>query len=157
VKVHPELLEKQKLPKKLLGEKIWKNRYRDIRAFERYLSNNGIVVLKFFLYVSREEQKKRFLERLEKPEKQWKFSATDVKERIFWEDYMKSYERMIQNTATKNAPWYVVPADNKWYTRIVVASAIIDGLASLDLHYPKLSEESLKAMTAARKELLAER
>jgi PPK2 family polyphosphate:nucleotide phosphotransferase len=157
VRVHPEVLEKQKVPKKLLGDKVWKKRYRDIRAYERYLSNNGIITIKFFLYVSREEQKKRFLERLEDPEKHWKFSATDVKERTYWKDYLKAYERMIQNTATKNAPWYVVPADNKWYTRVVVASAIIDGLASLNLHYPKVSDENLKELAAAKKALMAEK
>ncbi len=157
VRVHPELLKKQKLPKKLLGDKTWKKRYRDIRAYERYLSNNGIITIKFFLYVSRDEQKKRFLERLEDPEKHWKFSGNDIKERPHWKDYMKAYERMIQNTATKNAPWYVVPADNKWYTRVIVVSAIIDGLASLDLHYPKIPEENLKDLAAAKKVLLAEK
>jgi PPK2 family polyphosphate:nucleotide phosphotransferase len=157
VRVHKELLEKQKVPKKLFRDKVWKQRYRDIRAYERYLGNNGITMIKFFLYVSREEQKKRFLRRLEDPEKHWKFSATDVKERSYWKDYMKAYERMIQNTATKNAPWYVVPADNKWYTRVVVVSAIIDGLASLDLHYPKVPPENLKDLAAAKKELLAEK
>ncbi|MCI0606884.1 polyphosphate kinase 2 family protein [bacterium] len=157
VRVHPELLAKQKVPKKLLGDNVWKRRYRYIRAFERYLSSNGIVILKFFLYVSRKEQKQRFLARLEDPEKHWKFSAADVKERSFWKDYMKAYERMIQNTATKNAPWYVVPADNKWYTRIVVASAIIKTLGALDLHYPKIPEENLKDLAAAKKALLAEK
>jgi PPK2 family polyphosphate:nucleotide phosphotransferase len=157
VRVHPEVLEKQKIPKKLFGDNVWKKRYRDIRAYERYLSNNGITIIKFFLHVSREEQKKRFLERLEDPEKHWKFSANDAKQRPHWKDYMKAYERMIQNTATKNAPWYAVPADNKWYTRVVVAAAIIDGLASLNLHYPKISEENLKELAAAKKALLAEK
>jgi PPK2 family polyphosphate:nucleotide phosphotransferase len=157
VRVHPEILGKQKVPKKLLGDKVWKKRYRDIRAYERYLGDNGIITIKFFLYVSLDEQKKRFLERLEDPEKHWKFSATDVKERTYWKDYMKAYERMIQNTATRKAPWYVVPADNKWYTRVVVASAIIDGLASLNLHYPKVPEENLKELSAAKKTLLNEK
>jgi PPK2 family polyphosphate:nucleotide phosphotransferase len=157
VRVHRELLEKQKVPKKLLGDNVWKRRYRDIRAYERFLGNNGTKTIKFFLYVSQDEQKKRFLERLEDPEKHWKFSAADVKERSYWKDYMKAYERMIQNTATKNAPWYVVPADNKWYTRVVVVSAIIAGLASLDLDYPKVPEENLKELAAAKKALLAEK
>jgi PPK2 family polyphosphate:nucleotide phosphotransferase len=157
VRVHRELLEKQKVPKKLLGDNVWKRRYRDIRAYERFLGNNGTKTIKFFLFVSQDEQKKRFLERLEDPEKHWKFSAADVKERSYWKDYMKAYERMIKNTATKNAPWYVVPADSKWYTRVVVVSAIIAGLASLDLDYPKVPEENLKELAAAKKALLAEK
>lgn len=156
VRVHPELLHKQTLPKELVGKKIWNKRFKDIRNYERYLSNNGTVVRKFFLHVSKEEQKKRFLERLENPEKNWKFSANDIKERSFWDDYMKAYEDMIRNTASKAAPWYVVPADNKWFTRIVVAAAIVDTLDSLDLHYPTVSDRDRARLEEARQELLSE-
>ena len=150
VRVHPEFLEKQKIPPELIGKDIWKERYKDIRSFERYLTRNGVVVRKFFLHVSKKEQKKRFLERLENPEKNWKFSANDLKERAFWDDYMEAYEDMIRHTATKDAPWYVVPADNKWFTRIVVAAAIIQTLDALDLQYPKVSKEKLKEFAAAK-------
>ena len=155
VRVHPELLEKQRLPPKLVTKDIWKERYQDIRSFERYLTRNGVVIRKFFLHLSKKEQKKRFLERLEEPEKNWKFSADDTKEREYWNDYMEAYEDMIRHTATKHAPWYVVPADNKWFTRAVVAAAVIDAMASLDLKYPKVSEEKLKELTAAKRALLA--
>src|SRR6266852_9257850 len=138
VRVHPELLEKEKVPPELVTKNIWKERFKDIRAFERYLTRNGVVVRKFFLHVSKKEQKKRFLERLENPEKNWKFSAADVREREFWDDYMEAYEDMIRHTATEDAPWYVVPADNKWFTRVVVAAAVIEALASLNVHYPQL-------------------
>ena len=138
VRVHPELLEKQKLPPELVTKDIWKERYKDIRSFERYLTRNGVVIRKFFLHVSKKEQKKRFLERLENPEKNWKFSASDAREREFWDDYMQAYEDMIRNTATEDAPWYVVPADNKWFTRVVVAAAVVGTLGSLDLKYPKV-------------------
>jgi polyphosphate kinase 2 (PPK2 family) len=154
VRVHPEFLEKQKLPPQLVTKDIWNDRFQDIRNFERYLTRNGIVIRKFFLHVSKPEQKKRFLERLENAEKNWKFSANDIKEREFWHDYMKAYEDMIRNTATKHAPWYVVPADNKWFTRVVVAAAIIDVLASLDLSYPKVDKEKLKELAAAKRTLL---
>jgi len=157
VRVHPTILQGQKIPAKLVDKNIWKERYRDIRSFERYLTNNGILIRKFFLYVSRKEQKRRFLERLEKPEKHWKFSSTDAKERAYWKDYMEAYEDLIRNTATEEAPWYVVPADNKWYTRVIVAAAVIDALASLDLHYPVVTEEKLKELALARKALLAEK
>jgi PPK2 family polyphosphate:nucleotide phosphotransferase len=152
VRVHPELLQRQKLPPKLMSKNIWKERFQDIRTFERYLGRNGIVVRKFFLHVSKKEQKKRFLERLN-PDKNWKFSASDIKEREFWADYMDAYEDMIRNTATPEAPWYVVPADNKWFTRVVVAAAIIDALASFELSYPELSEAQLKELAAARRVL----
>ena len=142
VRVHPEFLEQQKLPPELITKDIWKERFQDIRSFERYLTRNGVVIRKFFLHVSKKEQKKRFLERIEEPEKNWKFSANDAKEREYWDDYMEAYEDMIRNTATKEAPWYVVPADNKWFTRVVVAAAVIDALASLNLKYPKVSEQS---------------
>ena len=157
VRVHPEILEKQKLPSDLLNDNIWKKRYRDIRSFERFLTNNGVLIRKFFLHVSKKEQKKRFLERLENPEKHWKFSATDAEERSYWKKYMQAYESMIQQTATKYAPWYVIPADNKWFTRLVVAAAVIDALSSLDLHYPKVTEEKLKELSAAKKALLAQK
>ena len=155
LRVHPELLERQKLPRELAGKHIWHERYQDIRKFERYLGRNGVLVRKFFLHVSLEEQKRRFLERLDEPEKNWKFSERDVHERAYWDDYMNAYERMIRETATKRAPWYVVPADHKWYTHIVVAAAIVEALASLDLRYPELDKSRLKELAAARKLLLA--
>jgi PPK2 family polyphosphate:nucleotide phosphotransferase len=156
VRVHEELLQKQKLPPELITKHLWEDRFRDIRSFERYLSNNGVLIRKFFLHVSRKEQKKRFLERIDKPEKHWKFSAADVRERAYWQDYMEAYEAMIRHTATEHAPWYAVPADNKWFTRAVVAAAIITALASLDLHYPRVSEEKRQELTLARKVLLEE-
>ena len=155
VRVHRDFLEKQKLPPELVTKDIWKERFQDIRSFERYLTRNGVAVRKFFLHVSNKEQKKRFLERIEEPEKNWKFSANDAKERGHWDDYMEAYEDMIRNTATKEAPWYVVPADNKWFTRAVVAAAVIDVLSSLDLDYPKVSEGKLKELAAAKRALLA--
>ncbi len=157
VRVHPELLEHEKLPRPLIDKHIWKDRYRDIRNFERYLARNGIVVCKFFLHVSKAEQKKRFLERLERPEKNWKFSANDAKERAFWKGYMEAYESAIQNTASPDSPWYVVPADHKWFTRVVVAAAVIDTLAQLDLHYPKVDKTKLKELRAAKRALEAEK
>jgi PPK2 family polyphosphate:nucleotide phosphotransferase len=155
VRVHPELLEKQKLPPELVTKDIWMERYKDIRSFERYLTRNGVVIRKFFLHVSKKEQKRRFLERLENPEKNWKFSASDAKEREFWDDYMQAYEDMIRHTAAKDAPWYVVPADNKWFTRVVVAAAVVGTLGSLDLKYPKVSPEKLRELAAAKRTLLA--
>jgi PPK2 family polyphosphate:nucleotide phosphotransferase len=157
VKVHPEFLRGQKLPASLVGKKIWDQRYADIRAYERYLSRNGVLIRKFFLHVSREEQKKRFLERIDEPEKNWKFSATDVKERAYWKQYMAAYEEAIRETSTRDAPWYVVPADNKWFTRVVVGAAIVDALASIDLHYPKVPPDKLAELAAAKKVLLAEK
>ena len=157
VRVHEELLRKQKLPPKLITKNIWKDRFEDIRSFERYLSRNGVLIRKFFLHVSRDEQKKRFMERIENPEKNWKFSPSDAQERGYWDEYMEAYEDMIRHTSTEEAPWYVVPADNKWFTRIVVAGAVIDGLASLGLHYPKVGPEQLKALAAAKKSLLSEK
>jgi PPK2 family polyphosphate:nucleotide phosphotransferase len=155
VRVHQEFLEKQKLPPDLITKDIWNERFQDIRSFERYLARNGVIIRKFFLHVSNKEQKKRFLERIEEPEKNWKFSPNDAKERGYWKDYMAAYEDMIRNTATKAAPWYVVPADNKWFTRVVVAAAVIDALDSLDLEYPKVSDSKLKELAAAKKALLA--
>jgi len=154
VRVHPNFLAKQKLPPELVTKKIWKERFEDIRNFESYLAHNGVVVRKFFLHVSKKEQKRRFLERIDLPEKNWKFSANDAAERDYWDDYMEAYEEMIQHTATKEAPWYVVPADNKWFTRVVVAAAVIDCLANLGLEYPKVGEAKLKELAAAKKKLL---
>jgi PPK2 family polyphosphate:nucleotide phosphotransferase len=153
VRVHRNFLEKQKLPPELVTKDIWKERFQDIRSFERYLARNGVAIRKFFLHVSKKEQKKRFLERIQEPEKNWKFSANDAKEREHWDDYMEAYEDMIQNTATKAAPWYVVPADNKWFTRVVVASAVIDALDDLNLHYPKVDDAKLKELAAAKRAL----
>src|SRR5262245_51854447 len=153
VKVHPEFLEKQHLPKKHVTDEIWEHRYEDIASFERYLSRNGVCVRKFFLNVSKKEQKKRFLARLDKPEKNWKFSAADIRERKFWDDYMDAYEEAIQQTATKHAPWFVVPADNKWFTRLVVMAAVVDALQNLDVDYPKDTDEQKKQLQLARSEL----
>jgi PPK2 family polyphosphate:nucleotide phosphotransferase len=155
VRVHPEFLASQRIPDKCITKRIWKHRFRDIRAFERYLHNNGTVIRKFFLHVSRDEQKKRFLGRLEEPDKNWKFSANDAKERAFWNDYMGAYEDTIRETSTKDSPWYVVPADNKWYTRVVVAAAVIDALADMKLHYPRVSSAKRKDLQTAREALLA--
>jgi PPK2 family polyphosphate:nucleotide phosphotransferase len=151
VRVHKGILAKQKLPEKLVTKHIWEERFQDIKSFEKYLTRNGTVVRKFFLHVSKDEQKKRFLERIDNPEKNWKFSSADAKERGHWDEYMEAYEDMIQNTATKNSPWYVVPADNKWFTRLVVAAAVIDTLASLDLEYPEVGEEKLRELAEAKK------
>ena len=151
VRVHEEILHKQKLPEKLITKNIWKDRFEDIRAFERYLSRNGVLIRKFFLHVSKDEQKKRFLERIDQPEKNWKFSANDAREREHWDEYMKSYEDMIRNTSTEEAPWYVVPADNKWFTRLVVAGAVIDGLTSLGLSYPTVGPDQMKELAEAKK------
>ena len=155
VRVHPEFLAKAKLPPKLVGKNIWEERFEDIRNFEQYLARNGVVVRKFFLNVSKKEQKRRFLERIDDPLKNWKFSSNDANERDYWDDYMKAYEEMIQETATKEAPWYVVPADNKWFTRVVVAGAVIETLDSLDLAYPKVDEGKLKELAAAKKKLIS--
>ncbi len=155
VRVHPEFMAKQKLPPKLVGKKIWEHRFEDIRNFEQYLARNGVVVRKFFLHVSKKEQKRRFLERIDNPSKNWKFSSNDASERDFWDDYMEAYEEMIQGTASDEAPWYVVPADNKWFTRVVVASAVIETLASLDLAYPEVDQSKLKELAAAKKKLLS--
>ena len=155
VRVHPEFLTKQKVPPSLVTKKIWDERFQDIRCFERYLHRNGIVVVKFFLHVSKDEQKNRFLARADRLEKNWKFSASDMAERRFWDDYQKAYEDMIRNTATKECPWYVVPADNKWFSRVVVASAVIDTMAQLKLAYPHVDKEKLAEIAEARKTLLS--
>ncbi len=157
VRVHPEFLAKQRLPSDLVTKDIWQERFQDIRSFERYLTRNGVAVRKFFLHVSKREQKRRFLERLENPDKHWKFSASDTQERDYWDGYMNAYEDMIRNTARKDAPWYVVPADNKWFTRVVVAAAAIDALASLDLKYPVVGPEKRKELAAAKRQLLGEK
>ena len=154
VRVHPEFLDRQKLPSELVDKKIWKQRAADICAVERYLSNNGIVIRKIFLNVSKKEQKKRFLERLDDPEKNWKFSAADMSERGYWKGYQAAYEDAICRTATGIAPWYVVPADRKWFTRIVVAAIVIDALASLDLKYPVVTPAIKRELAKARRELL---
>ncbi len=153
VRVHPELLRKQRLPPELVTRGIWKERFQDIRGLERYLSRNGVIVRKFFLHVSKKEQKQRFLERIERPEKNWKFSAGDAQERRHWDTYMAAYEDMIRHTATREAPWYVVPADNKWFTRLVVAAAVIDAMASLGLAYPGVGPAQLKELAVAKREL----
>ena len=157
VRVHQEILGAQHLPKELLGKDIWAKRYEDINNFETYLANNGVIVLKFFLHLSKGEQKKRFLERLEMPEKNWKFSLADVKERRCWKDYQKAYEEMIQNTASKHAPWYVIPADNKWFTRLAVASAAIGALNSLDLQFPEVDKDKKKELEKVREALLQDK
>lgn len=156
VRVHQELLARQKIPEGLVDKQIWRKRFEDIRAFESYLARNGYLILKFFLHVSGNEQKKRFLGRLDKPDKHWKFSAADVGERRHWDDYQGAYEDMIRNTAARHAPWYVVPADNKWYTRMVVAAAIVDAMDRLNLQYPRTDAARRKALAAARRALLAE-
>src|SRR6516225_380143 len=154
VRVHPEFLAKQKIPPSLITKRIWEERFQDIRGFERYLGRNGIVVVKFFLHVSKNEQKRRFLERAEEPEKNWKFSGSDMAERDHWDEYQDAYEDVIRNTATKHSPWYVVPADKKWFTRVVVAAAVIDTLVSLDLAYPEVNSARLTAIANAKKVLL---
>jgi PPK2 family polyphosphate:nucleotide phosphotransferase len=153
VRVHPEILERQHLPPELVGRNIWKQRYKEIRGFEEYLTGNGIAIRKFFLHVSRGEQRKRFLERIEDQSKNWKFSAADALERRHWREYMDAYEETIRETATPEAPWYVVPADNKWFTRLVVAAAVVEALDSLNLHYPKVTKAQRKDLEAARTEL----
>jgi PPK2 family polyphosphate:nucleotide phosphotransferase len=151
VRVHPEFLAHQKIPPQLVTKHIWEERFQDIRALERYLSRNGILVRKFFLHVSKKEQKRRFLERIENPDKNWKFSGNDAAERGHWDGYMEAYEDMIRNTATKDAPWYVVPADNKWFTRLVVAGVLIDTLESLNLAYPEVGSAQRKALADAKR------
>lgn len=153
VRVHPEFLAKQQLPPRLVTKRIWSERFEDIRNVEQYLSRNGVLIRKFLLHVSKKEQRKRFLERLDTPEKNWKFSASDVAEREHWDEYMAAYEDMVRHTAMPEAPWFVVPADNKWFTRIVVAAAVGEALASLKLHYPVVGEAKRKELAAARRRL----
>jgi len=156
VRVHPEFLEKQRIPDALRGDHFWKGRYEDISALERYVTRNGIAVCKFFLNVSKKEQKRRFLERLNNPEKNWKFSADDLKERKYWDEYQDAYEKMIRSTATEYAPWVIAPADNKWFTRLLVVATIVDTLGNLNLEYPKLSAAQLSALKEARRHLAKE-
>lgn len=155
VRVHRNLLDQERVPKELIGKQLWKERFEDIRSLERYLARNGIVVRKFFLHLSKEEQKKRFLNRLDEPEKNWKFSAADIRERGSWDDYQEAYEDMIRHTSTKEAPWYVVPADHKWFTRLVVAAAVTDTLRGLNLNYPTVAPGE-KAELEQAKHLLLE-
>jgi PPK2 family polyphosphate:nucleotide phosphotransferase len=157
VRVHEALLARQQLPPRVVSKHIWDERHADIARFERYLARQGTVVLKFFLNVSKKEQKKRFLERLDEPEKNWKFAAADVRERQHWDDYMEAYEDAIRATASPHAPWYVVPADNKWFTRLVVGAAIIEAMENLDLHYPKVDAAKRKELAAARALLMREK
>ncbi len=156
VRVHPEFLDRQQLPPYLKGSDIWERRYEEINNFEKYLTNNGIVVLKFFLNVSKEMQKKRFLERVEQPEKNWKFSAVDILERQRWDAYMDSYEEMFNHTSTPWAPWYIIPADHKWFTRFAVVSVINHTLEGLKLSYPKVSPEQKAALLKAREDMAQE-
>jgi PPK2 family polyphosphate:nucleotide phosphotransferase len=156
VRVHQNLLAAEKLPKHLVTKDIWKERFEDINCVEKYLARNGFIILKFFLHLSRKEQKRRFLDRLEQPEKNWKFSAADAKEREFWNDYQDAYEDMIRHTATEHAPWYCVPADNKWFTRLVVSAAIVDKLSTLNLKYPKVDGPKRAELEEARKVLESE-
>ena len=157
VRVHPTLLRAEKLPDEMITKHIWDQRYEDINAFEQYLTRNGVVIRKFFLHISKEEQKRRFLERLEDPKKNWKFSMADVNERAFWKDYQEAYEETIQNTAMKHAPWFVVPADNKWFTRLIVASAIIEALDELHLSFPDVDKAKKKELEAVRKSLIGQK
>ncbi len=156
VRVHPSILAAQQLPPKAVGKKIWRNRFHDINCYEEYLVRNGIEIVKIFLNVSKMEQKKRFLERIERPEKNWKFSAFDVKERGFWDDYMAAYEDMFRHTSTEHAPWHIIPADNKWFTRAAVADVIVKKLKSMKLDYPIVSEEHKKSLLEAKVLLDAE-
>ena len=154
VRVHPEILKSQKTPPSLVGKKVWDERFEDIRCFERHMARSGTVIRKFFLHVSKKEQKRRFLARLDEPQKNWKFSAADIHERKYWDDYQKAYEEMIGNTTTEHAPWYVVPADNKWFTRLVVSAVLVETLEGLDLSYPKVDGAKRQELAAAKKLLL---
>jgi PPK2 family polyphosphate:nucleotide phosphotransferase len=157
VRVHPEILKSQRTPPSLVGKSVWDERFEDIRGFERHMARSGTVIRKFFLHVSKKEQKRRFLARLEQPEKNWKFSAADIRERKYWDEYQKAYEEMIENTATERAPWYVVPADNKWFTRLVVSTVIVETLEALKLAYPKVDEAKRKELEAAKKILISKK
>ena len=157
VRVHQEILKRQRLPAPLVGKRIWDERLADIAHFEDYLTRQGTIILKFFLNVSRDEQKKRFMQRLDRPDKHWKFSAADVRERAYWNDYTRAFEEAIRATASNEAPWYVVPADNKWFTRLVVAAAIVERVERLDLTYPKVDAKKKKEIVAARAALAKEK
>nr|WP_315197747.1 polyphosphate kinase 2 family protein [uncultured Flavobacterium sp.] len=156
VRVHETILKGQKIPEKLITKDIWEERFQDIRNFEKYLNRNGTIVLKFFLNVSKKEQKERFIERVDDPDKNWKFSSADAKERGYWNDYMHAYEELIKNTSTKKSPWYVIPADNKSYARIAIASAIITALEELDLEYPRVNQAKIAELQAVKQALLDE-
>ena len=156
VRVHEAFLMNQKLPLELITKKVWDERYQDIRAMERYLSRNGYLILKFFLHVSKKEQKKRFMERLDFPDKNWKISSADARERQYWDSYMDSFEQMVRNTATEYAPWHVIPADNKWFTRLAVSDTIVDAMEKLNLKFPKIDDAKKKELAAARKILMSE-
>jgi PPK2 family polyphosphate:nucleotide phosphotransferase len=153
VRVHEELLKAQKLPSSLIGKDVWRERYEDIQNFERYLTRNGVIIRKFFLHVSKEEQRQRFLSRLREPDKNWKFSMADAKERNCWDDYQEAYEDAIRHTASEHAPWYVVPADHKWFTRMVVSAAIVDALEDLDLTYPVVDAHKREELKLVQTEL----
>ena len=157
VRVHPEILASERIPPSLVGKNIWEERFQDIRAWERYLSRNGFVIRKFFLNLSKKEQKKRFLSRLDEPKKNWKFSTGDLHEREHWDDYMKAYEEMIANTSTPEAPWYVIPADHKWFTHLAVSAAIVETLDDLNLSYPKVDAQKQKELEAAKKALVGDK
>jgi len=156
VRVHEELLGKQKLPRRLVTDRIWSERFEDINAFERHLARNGTVVIKFHLHISKEEQKRRLLKRLDDPAKRWKFSVDDVRERMLWDSHMAAYEDMVRHSSTREAPWYVVPADNKWFARLVIACVIVDVLDRLDLQYPRFGRDALREMKRLRKALQVE-
>jgi PPK2 family polyphosphate:nucleotide phosphotransferase len=157
VRVHPELLKNERIPEPLVGKKLWEERFEDICCFERHMARSGTVIRKFFLHLSKKEQKKRFLERLDEPEKNWKFSAGDVHERKYWAEYQKAYEEMIRATSTEHAPWYLVPADNKWFTRLVISCVVVDTLESLNLAYPKVEDAKKKELEEAKKVLLSKK
>jgi PPK2 family polyphosphate:nucleotide phosphotransferase len=157
VRVQRELIARQHLPPELVGKSIWKDRFHDIRAFEHYLARNGTRIVKFFLHISKKEQRQRFLDRLDEPGKRWKFSASDVEDRKLWDRYMAAYEDMIRHTSTGEAPWYVIPADNKWFARLVVAEALVAAMEDLDLHFPKVEGPALRELMKVRKALLAEK
>jgi len=156
VRVHPQILAGQRIPPRLVGKRIWEERLEDIAGYERYLARNGFLILKFFLHVSRKEQKRRFLQRLDEPAKHWKFSSADVRERAHWASYTRAYEEAIRATAAPHAPWYVVPADNKWFTRLVVAAAIVEALEGLDLYFPRVSDAMKEELALARVQLSKE-
>jgi polyphosphate kinase 2 (PPK2 family) len=157
VRVHPEMLVRQKLPDAVVGKDIWNQRFKGIRGFERHLARNGVAVVKFFLHVSKEEQRQRLLARVDEPAKRWKFSMTDIAERKLWDKYMDAYEDAIRATSREEAPWYVVPADHKWFTRLVVARAMVEALEALDLEYPKVEGAALKELQQVRATLVEER
>ena len=157
VRVHPEILKSQSTPPSLVSKNIWDERFEDIRCFERHMARSGTIIRKFFLHLSKKEQKKRFLARLDEPEKNWKFSASDIHERKYWDDYQNAYEDMIRNTSTEHAPWYVVPADNKWFSRLVISTVLVDALESLDLSYPKVDDAKKKELESAKKILISKK